>query len=138
METQDKVFQRDLPVFVPAARTATHTSDPLDLRKCHSPARLTLNSAKASAGTNPTLTPTVLSAKTEDGPFVAMATQPVWHDEDGNVVTAITDAADVCCSCLVQASECVIELRCTVAGANASYVDSATLAVTDLYPLEEA
>lgn len=138
MQTKDKVYERDIALLVPAARTATHDSAAQDIRQFQSPVRITLNTAKASAGINPTLTPTITHADAEDGDFVAMDPQPVWHDEDGNVVTAVTAAADQCISCLVDPRDTdgFIKLHGAVAGANASYVDSATMAVTDLYPVE--
>jgi len=76
-----------------ASRTTTNggTTALEDVRQL-GPIVYVLDSAKASAGTDPTLTPTLVHADASNGTPVDLGV--TWYNEAGEAVTEITDAAD--------------------------------------------
>jgi hypothetical protein len=79
----------------PASRTSTGaaTSALVDMRGFKGPVAVVLHSAKAAAGTTPTLTPKLVHSDASNG-TPADLEDLVWVDSDGAEVAEITDAAD--------------------------------------------
>lgn len=99
---------------VPAARTATFTSAAIDLSGYDGELGMLINSARASAGTTPTLIFTITHCDTSGGSYV---------DSGLAAFTTITDAADSLQLKLFQKSAVkqYIKLVGTIAGASASF-----------------
>ena len=95
-----------------------------------------LDSAKASAGTTPTLTPTLVHASASNGTPVNLGV--TWYNESGVPVTAITDAADP--GALIafvdpRETDGFVGFVGTIAGANAAYTYSVVRLAVPLGPV---
>jgi hypothetical protein len=109
----------------PAARTTTAggTTALEDLRQTSGPVAYLLDSAKASAGTTPTLTPKLVHASAANGSPADIA-DVEWLNEAGVEVTVITDSADPGVLVAVidpRETDGFVGFVGTIAGANASY-----------------
>lgn len=106
-------------VAVPAARTSTFTSAAIDLSGYDGELGMLVNSAKASAGTTPTLDFKIQHCDTSGGTYA----------DAGITLTTITDAADSLQLKLFQKSAVkqYVKLVGTIAGANASFNFGASL-----------
>jgi hypothetical protein len=114
----------------PAARTSTGaaTSALVDLRGFTGPVVFAFHTAKASAGSSPTLTPTLVHAAAANGSPVTL-TDVTWLKSDGETeVTVVTDSADpgvVCAIIDPRETDGFVGFVGTIAGSNASYPCSA-------------
>lgn len=110
----------------PAARTTTAgaTSALVDLCGFKGPVAFVFHTAKASAGTTPTLTPTLVHAAAANGSPVTL-TDVTWLKSDGETeMTVVTDSADPgILVALIDPRETdgFVGFVGTIAGANASY-----------------
>jgi hypothetical protein len=115
----------------PASRTSTGaaSSTLFDVKGYKGPIDIILHTAKATAGSTPTLTPTLVQCATVNGSPTALTHE--WLDDHKDAWTVITDAADPnVLVAVIDPRETLgfVGFVGTIAGSNAAYPCSVMLA----------